>query len=277
MNKLYAENLSLGYDKNVIVDGLSLGIPAGQITTLVGPNGCGKSTLLRGMARLLVPKAGAVYLDGEQIHRMPTKALATQLGILPQAPVAPEGLTVRELVAQGRYPHQRWFDQWTAKDEDKLAEALALTDLTHYAARPVEALSGGERQRAWIALTLAQDTATLLLDEPTTYLDIGHQLEVLDLVRRLNRERGITIVMVLHDLNQAARFSDQMVALHRGQIVAQGTPHEVVTSELLADVFGVLADVMTDPRTGSPLCLPYATTHAAPPIQSVSPEWIAVP
>lgn len=266
MNKLHAENLSLSYDKQLIIEDLNLAIVAEQVTTLVGPNGCGKSTLLRGMARLLPAKQGAVYLDGEQIHKIPTKTLATQLGILPQGPVAPEGLTVRELVAQGRYPHQRWFDQWTAKDEEKLAEALELTALTDYAARPLEALSGGERQRAWIALTLAQDTNVLLLDEPTTFLDIGHQLEVLDLVRRLNRERQMTIVMVLHDLNQAARFSDRMVVLHRGKIVAQGTPHEVVTSQLLAEVFNVLADVMTDPRTGTPLCLPYATmqTETAP-------------
>jgi iron complex transport system ATP-binding protein len=267
MNKFTIDNLALGYDKQPILEDLTLNISAGAITTLIGPNGCGKSTLLRGMARLLSPRRGAVYLDGAQIHKLPTKTLAKHLGILPQGPVAPEGLTVRELVAQGRYPHQRWFDQWSSDDEQKLAEALEMTGLSAFAARPVEALSGGERQRAWIALTLAQDTSVLLLDEPTTFLDIGHQLEVLDLVQRLNRERAITLVMVLHDLNQAARVSHRLVAMRSGQIVAQGAPQQVITAELLANVFGVLADVIVDPRSGAPLCLPYGT-HPAPLTES---------
>jgi iron complex transport system ATP-binding protein len=261
MDKLRAEALTLAYDSATIIENLEVSIPANKITTLVGPNGCGKSTLLRGMARLLTPKAGTVYLDGKHVHKIPTKELAKQLGILPQGPVAPEGLTVRELVAQGRYPHQHWFEQWSTEDERMLTYALELTGLVSFAARPVDSLSGGERQRAWIALTLAQNTSVLLLDEPTTFLDIGHQLEVLDLVRNLNRERQMTIVMVLHDLNQAARFSDRMIALCQGRVVAEGTPHEVIAPVLLAEVFGVLADVMNDPRSGAPLCMPYATIN----------------
>ncbi len=264
MNEFRAAHLTLSYDKHIILDQLNLAIPKGQITTLIGANGCGKSTLLRSMARLLAPRGGAVYLDGVRIHKLPTKALAKQLSILPQNPIAPEGLTVRELVAQGRYPHQRWFDQWSDEDERYLTDALQLTALTNYAGRSLESLSGGERQRAWIALTLAQNTEILLLDEPTTFLDIGHQLEVLDLVKRLNRERHLTFVMVLHDLNHAARFSDYLVAIHGGKIAAEGTPQQVISAELLASVFGVLADVIPDPRSGAPLCLPYGTLQSAP-------------
>ncbi len=253
---IQAENLSLGYDSGAnIIHQLTLTLTPGHITALVGPNGCGKSTLLRGLSRLLKPAHGAVYLDGQDIHAMKAKDLARQLGILPQAPTAPEGLTVHELVAQGRYPHQNWFQQWSGDDERIVAEALEQTNLTLFADRPVDTLSGGQRQRAWIAMALAQQTNVLLLDEPTTYLDLAHQIDVLDLLAELN-EQGRTIVMVLHDLNQAARYADTIVALRGGQIVAQGTPDQVITSENILQVFGLDADVIVDPVTGTPLCVP---------------------
>lgn len=253
---LEADNLSLTYDNNtIIVHELDLHIKQGSITALVGPNGCGKSTLLRGLSRLLSPKTGTVHLEGQDVHRMKAKALAQKLGILPQSPIAPEGLTVHELVAQGRYPHQSWFQQWSAEDEQIVAEALQITNLTMFADRPIDALSGGQRQRAWIAMALAQQTQVLLLDEPTTYLDLAYQLDVLDLLEELN-EQGRTIVMVLHDLNQAARYSDTMVALRGGQIVAQGLPEKVMTSDNLKQVFGLNARVIRDPITNTPMCVP---------------------
>jgi len=253
---IQAENLSLGYDSGAnIIHQLTLTLTPGHITALVGPNGCGKSTLLRGLSRLLKPAHGAVYLDGQDIHAMKAKDLARQLGILPQAPTAPEGLTVHELVAQGRYPHQNWFQQWSGDDERIVAEALEQTNLTLFADRPVDTLSGGQRQRAWIAMALAQQTNVLLLDEPTTYLDLAHQIDVLDLLAELN-EQGRTIVMVLHDLNQAARYADTMVALRGGQIIVQGTPQQVMTSENLKQVFGLNAHIIHDPITHTPMCVP---------------------
>lgn len=257
MSTLTTQKLTLAYDQTTIIDGMDVAIPSGQITALVGPNGCGKSTLLRGIARLLAPKGGAAYLDGKAIHRMPTRDLAKQLGILPQSPVAPEGLTVRELVAQGRYPHQSWLQQWAADDEAAVLQALELTGMVALADRPVDALSGGQRQRAWIAMTLAQATPVILLDEPTTFLDVAHQIEVLHLLERLNREQGRTIVMVVHDLNHATRHATHLIALRNGSIAAAGPPNDVVTPELLRTVFGVAADVLPDPRTGVPLCIPY--------------------
>lgn len=253
---LQAEQLSLTYDGNTtIVHELDLHIQRGKITALVGPNGCGKSTLLRGLSRLLSPETGAVCLDGEDVHRMKAKELARKLGILPQSPTAPEGLTVHELVAQGRYPHQRWFQQWSEEDEQIVQESLRITNLSMFADRPVDALSGGQRQRAWIAMALAQQTQLLLLDEPTTYLDLAYQLDVLDLLEELN-EQGRTIVMVLHDLNQAARYADEMVALRGGQIVAHGSPEQVMTADTLRHVFGLNARVIPDPVTGTPMCIP---------------------
>ncbi|MCS6828844.1 MAG: ABC transporter ATP-binding protein, partial [Caldilinea sp.] len=233
---LKARDLTLAYDKTVIIEALGLTIPGGKITALVGPNGCGKSTLLRGLARLLKPRGGAVLLNGQDIHRLPTRDLAKQLGILPQGPVAPEGLTVRELVAQGRYPHQSWLQQWAAEDEAAVNKALEITGMMALADRPVDALSGGQRQRAWIAMTLAQETAIILLDEPTTFLDLAHQIEVLHLLERLNREEGRTIVMVVHDLNHATRHAQHIVALRNGRIVAGGDPRTVVTPALLREV-----------------------------------------
>jgi iron complex transport system ATP-binding protein len=219
---LTTRRLTLAYDGNVIIQGLDLAVPQGQITTLVGPNGCGKSTLLRGMARLLKPKGGTVYLEGDAIAHLPTKELAKRLGILPQSPTAPEGLTVRELVAQGRYPHQNWLQQWSREDELKVEEAIATTHLHDFANRPLDTLSGGQRQRAWIAMALTQNTDILLLDEPTTYLDLAHQIEVLDLLHDLNTQQGKTIIMVLHDLNQAGRYADHLIALKAGTVYAQG-------------------------------------------------------
>jgi iron complex transport system ATP-binding protein len=262
---LATRGLSLAYDGNVIIQGLDLEVPKGRITTLVGPNGCGKSTLLRGMARLLRPIGGAVYLDGEAIARQPSRILARRLGILPQSPVAPEGLTVRELVAQGRYPHQSWLRQWSQEDAQQVEAAIATTHLHDFANRPLDSLSGGQRQRAWIAMALAQNTQTLLLDEPTTYLDLAHQIEVLDVLYRLNRQGGRTIVMVLHDLNMACRYSHHLVALRGGQLIAQGPPSEVVTEAMVEQVFALRSRIFTDPVSHTPLCVPISQTTDGPP------------
>jgi iron complex transport system ATP-binding protein len=260
---LAAEALRVGYGERSVIDGLDIQIRHGSVTALVGPNGSGKSTLLKTLARLLAPSAGAVYLDGKAISRLPTAAVARELAILPQGPTAPEGLTVRELVEQGRFPHVGALRMLRVQDHEAIGAALERTGMAEFAHRPLSALSGGERQRAWIALALAQETPILLLDEPTTFLDIGHQLEVLDLVRRLNHERGMTIVLVLHDLNQAARYSDRMVALQRGQIVADGPPAQVLTPHLLERIFGVRAHIVPDPASGAPVCLPYAVLGGA--------------
>ena len=262
MNRLSAENLTLAYDNTLIINGLHLTIPTGKITALVGPNGCGKSTLLRGLARLLSPKRGHVYLDGKAIHTVPTKDLAKQIGILPQSPVAPEGLTVRELVAQGRYPHQSWFQQWSKQDEEITLEAMAITNIVHFADRPLDTLSGGQRQRAWIAMALAQETEILLLDEPTTFLDLAYQIEVLDLLHELN-ETGRTIIMVLHELNQACRYAHNLIAMREGQICVQGDPHQVLTAAMVAEVFRINAHIVPDPVTGTPMCIPVGRTKAA--------------
>jgi iron complex transport system ATP-binding protein len=258
MPSLQTESLTLAYDQAAIIKSLSLKLPDNCVTSLVGPNGCGKSTLLRGLARLLKPKGGSIYLDGRSITSLPARELARQLGILPQSPVAPEGITVRELAAQGRYPHQRWFEQWSEEDERMTHWALELTRMTSLSAHPVDALSGGQRQRAWIAMTLAQNTQVILLDEPTTFLDIAHQIEVLNLLKQLNRSEGRTIVMVLHDLNLAARYADHVIAVSAGRVVASGSPQEVITVEIVRSVFNVEADIVPDPRTGVPLCIPHS-------------------
>ncbi|GIM89160.1 ABC transporter ATP-binding protein [Paractinoplanes toevensis] len=254
--RLQARGLRLGYGEAIVVDGLDLDIPHGVVTAVVGPNGCGKSTLLRALGRLLKPRDGEVLLDGQRIDRMPTREVARIIGMLPQAPVAPDGLTVADLVMRGRHPHQTWFRQWSPADQEIVGEALEWTDMRDLADRAVEELSGGQRQRAWISMALAQGTEVLLLDEPTTYLDLAHQIDVLELIRRLHRERSRTIVMVLHDLNLAARYADHVVAMRDGKIVAQGRPAEVFTVELLADVFGLSALVVPDPATGTPLVVP---------------------
>jgi iron complex transport system ATP-binding protein len=265
-NILHTEQLTLAYETAVVIHELSVTIPAGQITALVGPNGCGKSTLLRGIARLLAPRGGATYLDGRAIHHIPTRELAQRIGILPQSPSAPEGLTVRELVAQGRYPHQAWFQQWSVADEGAVGRALEITGMTDLSDRPVDALSGGQRQRAWIAMTLAQETPIILLDEPTTFLDLAHQIEVLHLLERLNRVENRTIVMVVHDLNHATRHAQHVIALRDGQVVAAGTPADVVTPALLRQVFGVEAEIVADPRTGVPLCIAYGLARHDLPV-----------
>ncbi len=253
---LTTRRLTLAYDSAPVIQNLNLDIPIERITVLVGPNGCGKSTLLRGLARLLKPRSGSVYLDGTAIFRLSTQEVAKQLGILPQGPVAPEGLTVRDLVAQGRYPHQSWLQQWSQADEWMVQRALATTSITDLADRSLETLSGGQRQRAWIAMALAQDTDILLLDEPTTFLDLAHQVEVLDLLSDLNQTEGRTIVMVLHDLNQACRYADHLVAVWQGRIFAQGAPSQVMTEEIVRHVFGLECRIVKDPVAGTPLCIP---------------------
>ncbi|MFP4099875.1 ABC transporter ATP-binding protein [Coleofasciculus sp.] len=256
MSLLSTRRLSLAYDGTPVITNLDLAIPAGKITALVGPNGCGKSTLLRGLARLLKPCAGTVYLDGTDIFKRSTKAVAKRLGILPQSPVAPEGLTVRDLVAQGRYPYQNWLQQWSKDDEILVEKALLITGITQLADRVLDTLSGGQRQRAWIAMALAQDTEILLLDEPTTFLDLAHQVEVLDLLYELNQSEGRTIVMVLHDLNQACRYANHLVAVRQGQLYTQGEPMQVVTEAMVREVFGLECRIVPDPVAGTPMCVP---------------------
>lgn len=257
MTLLQAEKLTLSYEgRTIIVNELDLSIQRGLITAFVGPNGCGKSTLLRGLSRLLKPTLGSVCLDGHNIHHMKAKDLARQIGILPQSPVAPEGLTVYELVAQGRYPHQSWFQQWSSEDERITLEALEMTNLTHFADRPVDTLSGGQRQRAWIAMALAQQSEILLLDEPTTFLDLAYQIEVLDLLADLNVKKGRTIVMVLHDLNQAARYANTIIAMREGRIWANGSPEQVITVENVQTVFQMQCQIIGDPVSNTPLCIP---------------------
>lgn len=266
--RLGAEGLRLAYDDRVIVEDLSFAAPDGAITVIVGPNACGKSTLLRALARLLAPRSGVVLLDGEEIRRLPTRVVAQRLGILPQQPVAPEGLTVADLVGRGRHPHQRWFRQWSADDEAAVAAALARTGCSALADRSVDELSGGQRQRAWIAMTIAQGTDLLLLDEPTTFLDLTHQVEVLDLLVELNRDEGRTVVCVLHDLNLACRYADHLVAMKDGRIVAQGPPQEVMTEATVAEVFDLDAKVVPDPVAGTPMVVPIGRHHhRTPPVE----------
>jgi iron complex transport system ATP-binding protein len=262
--RLQAQGLSVSYGGDDVVRGVDLEAVDGAVTAIVGPNGCGKSTLLRALGRLLAPSAGAVVLDGAGIATMRTKEVARRVGLLPQAPVAPDGLTVAELVGRGRHPHQSWLRQWSRQDEAAVAEALAWTGTTDLAARPLDTLSGGQRQRAWLAMALAQDTGILLLDEPTTYLDIAHAIDVLDLVDRLHDELGRTVVLVLHDLTLAARYADHLVVLAGGRVVAAGHPGVVLTAELVQDVFGVRASVVPDPVSGRPLVLPIGTRHVHP-------------
>jgi iron complex transport system ATP-binding protein len=253
---LVADDLTLAYEHRVVVDGLALEVPPGRITSIVGPNACGKSTLLRGLARLLAPSRGRVLLDGDDLHALATKDVATVLGLLPQTPSAPDGITVADLVGRGRYPHQGWLRRWTAADDEAVAEAMDATGVTDLAARPLAELSGGQRQRVWIAMALAQRTDLLLLDEPTTFLDVAHQIDVLELLSDLNRDRGTTIVMVLHDLNLAVRYADHLVAMRDGRIVASGDPDEVVSVELVAEVFGIESVVVDDPVTGDRMVVP---------------------
>ena len=256
------EKLDIAYERQVIVENLNISIPSGKITALVGANGSGKSTILKTMARIMKPLRGQVLLDGKSIHQLPTKEVAAQLAILPQNPTAPEGLTVAELVSYGRFPHQKGFGSLKEADRRIVQWAMDVTGLSEFAWRPVDRLSGGQPQRAWIAMALAQQTDQLFLDEPTTFLDMAHQLEVLQLLERLNREEGRTIVMVLHDLNHAARFAHHMIAIKNGKVAGEGPPSRVMTREMLRDVFQIEADIISDPRTGHPICLPYETVSS---------------
>ncbi|GAA1695516.1 ABC transporter ATP-binding protein [Microbacterium sediminicola] len=261
---LAAEDLTLAYGDRVIVQGLDLTIRPGAVTAIVGANGCGKSTVLRALARLLPPRGGRVLLDGSDIRARSSRDTARVLGLLPQSPVAPEGITVGDLVGRGRHPHLKLFARWGAHDYEAVAEALRATDLVELADRAVDELSGGQRQRAWIALALAQETDVLLLDEPTTFLDVAHQVEVLDLLTDLNRDRGTTIVMVLHDLNLAARYADEIIALKNGRIAAQGPPAAVVDADMVEEVFGMPSTVIIDPVSGKPAVMPKGRHHVRP-------------
>ena len=266
---LEVSDLTLGYgDKDVIRD-LDLAIPPGRMTAIVGPNACGKSTLLRSMTRLLPPRSGHVLLDGDDIHHIPAKQLARRLGLLPQSPIAPEGITVGDLVGRGRHPHQRAFARWSAEDDAAVAAALETTQTLHLVERAVDELSGGQRQRVWIAMALAQQTEVLLLDEPTTFLDVGHQVDVLDLLSDLNRSQGTTIVMVLHDLNLAARYADHLVALSGGRVSASGSPAEILRPELVDELFGMSSTVIEDPVSGKPLMIPIGRYHGTVPQDTV--------
>jgi iron complex transport system ATP-binding protein len=256
--RLSGDDLTLAYDKRTIAQGLTVPIPDRSFTVIVGPNACGKSTLLRALSRMLKPVTGTVLLDGQDIAALPAKKVARTLGLLPQSSIAPEGITVAELVARGRYPHQGLLRQWSKDDERVVGESMAATGVADLADRMVDELSGGQRQRVWIAMALAQETPLLLLDEPTTYLDIAHQIEILDLCARLHEEQGRTLVAVLHDLNHAARYATHMIAMREGRVVAAGAPKDVVTAELVEEVFRLPCRVIDDPESGTPLVVPAA-------------------
>lgn len=260
--RLAARELDVAYGERLVLSGLDLEFEPGAVTAIVGPNGCGKSTLLRSCARLVRPRAGAVLLDGRAVDATPTKELARVLGLLPQNPVAPEGITVADLVGRGRHPHQSGFARWSNRDTEVVASALDSTGTGELADRPVDELSGGQRQRVWIAMALAQEPEVLLLDEPTTFLDVTHQLEVLDLVRELNRRLGTTVIMVLHDLNLAARYADNLIAVRDGTVHAVGTPHEVLSPQVVREVFSLECQIIADPVSLTPLVIPIGRHHA---------------
>ncbi|WP_433065480.1 ABC transporter ATP-binding protein [Dactylosporangium sp. CS-033363] len=260
--RLHADDLTLAYDERIISTALDVVIPDRSFTVIVGANGCGKSTLLRALSRMIRPARGTAYLDGRDITRMPAKQLARQLGLLPQSPTAPDGITVADLVARGRYPHQRLLRQWSRDDERIVTESMTATGVLELADRYVDELSGGQRQRVWVAMALAQQTGILLLDEPITFLDIAHQMDVLDLCAELHEQQGYTLVAVLHDLNHACRYATHLIAMRDGAIAAQGPPAEIVTAALVEDVFGLPCEIITDPQSGTPLIVPM---HRASP------------
>jgi len=270
MIRLTTTGLNIGYDERLIVKDLNVAIPQGKITALVGANGSGKSTILKTMARLMNPSAGAVLLDGKSIHKQSTREVAKQLAILPQNPTAPDGLTVSELVSYGRFPYQKGFGSLNRDDRSIIQWAIESTRMVEFSDRPIDQLSGGQRQRAWIAMALAQQTDILFLDEPTTFLDMAHQLEVLELLQELNATAKRTIVMVVHDLNHASRYANHMVAIKSGTVVGEGSPEEVMTQDILRKVFGIEADIIPDPRTGVPLCLPYSLTGSVAEARTVT-------
>ena len=256
MTQLLVREADLGYQDKTICTGVSLEIPDNKFTVIVGPNACGKSTLLKSLSRLISPSSGAVHLDGRALHELPTKLVARTIGLLPQGPEAPDGIRVIDLVSRGRYPHQKLFTPWSPDDERAVAKAMDATGVRELSGRLVDELSGGQLQRVWMAVALAQETPILLLDEPTTFLDVSFQIELLELCRSLNRNQGHTLVAVLHDLNQAARYADHIVAMKDGEVVASGPPAEVITEKLASDVFGINARVIPDPESGSPLIVP---------------------
>lgn len=256
------ENLVAGYDNKAILHGVSLAIPSNKISIIIGSNGCGKSTLLKTMARLIKPISGQVLLDDKSINKIPPKQLARVLGLLPQSPIVPEGITVADLVGRGRFPHQSLLKGWSTEDYDAVAEAMEMMNITALADSHIDELSGGQRQRVWIAMALAQQTDILFLDEPTTYLDITYQVEILDLLTDLNRKHGTTIVMVLHDINLSARYADYIFALHKGRLVSEGTPAHVITSELIKDIFNLNCVVTQDPVSDSPSVVPIGRHHS---------------
>ncbi|MFC1420929.1 ABC transporter ATP-binding protein [Streptacidiphilus cavernicola] len=263
MPRLAAHDVTLAYQGRTVAEGLDVAIPDDSFTVIIGPNACGKSTLLRALGRILRPTRGAVHLDGQAIASLPARQVARRLGLLPQGPTAPDGITVAELVARGRHPHQGLFRQWSPRDEQVVAQSLAATGTTALAERYVDELSGGQRQRVWLAMCLAQETPLLLLDEPTTYLDIAHQVELLDLCAELHEHQGRTLVAVLHDLNQAARYATHLIAMRDGAVVAEGDPSAIVTAELVEQVFGLRCRVIEDPESGTPLVIPLARSQAA--------------
>jgi len=263
-HRLRADHISVGYDDRTIVNELSVDITSDRVTIIVGPNACGKSTLLRAFARLLKPSAGQVILDGSDIATLHTKDVARRLGLLPQSSIAPEGITVADLVARGRFPHQKVLRQWSRADEVAVADAMAHTGVGELSGRLVDELSGGQRQRVWVAMVLAQQTPLILLDEPTTYLDIAHQVDLLDLFAMLNREQNRTVIAVLHDLNHACRYADQLIVMKSGSIVAQGDPRTIMTEALVEDVYGLRCQIIDDPQTGTPLIVPRASVHRGP-------------
>jgi len=261
VSRLRADHVSIGYEDTAVITDLSVDVLNGCFTAIVGPNACGKSTLLRGLARLLKPSGGQVILDGHDIGSLHTKEVARRLGLLPQTSSAPEGITVADLVSRGRFPHQKVLRQWSRNDDTAVADAMRCVGVTELAGRLVDELSGGQRQRVWVAMVLAQQTPLVLLDEPTTYLDIAHQVELLDLFAMLNREENRTVVTVLHDLNHACRYAGQIIVMNAGSIVAQGDPNSIVTEELVETVYGLKCQIIDDPQTGSPLVVPRASPH----------------
>ncbi|TYP67374.1 ABC transporter ATP-binding protein [Paenibacillus methanolicus] len=266
MIRLTTSGLNIAYEERLIVEDLNIAIPQGKITALVGANGSGKSTILKTMARIMSPAAGAVMLDGKSIHKQSTREVAKQLAILPQNPTAPDGLTVSELVSYGRFPYQKGFGSLSKDDRAIIKWAVDATRMTEFSDRPIDQLSGGQRQRAWIAMALAQQTDILFLDEPTTFLDMAHQLEVLELLQELNLTANRTIVMVVHDLNHASRYAHHMIAIKKGKVAGEGSPVEVMTPDILREVFSIEADILVDPRSGVPLCLPYALAGSNAPL-----------
>ncbi|MDX6744036.1 ABC transporter ATP-binding protein [Actinocorallia sp. A-T 12471] len=261
--RLRAQNVTLAYDERVVARELGLDVRDGSFTVIIGPNACGKSTLLKALARITRPSAGAVLLDGAAIAALPTRKVAREIGLLPQTSTAPSGIIVADLVARGRYPHQRMLRQWSADDERATLDAMRRTGVAGLADRFVDELSGGQRQRVWLAMVLAQGTPIVLLDEPTTFLDVAHQIEVLDLCADLHEEGGSTLVLVLHDINQACRYATDLVVMSEGRVVAQGAPHDVVTADLVREVFGLPCRVLPDPETGTPMVVPLARAGRA--------------